>query len=180
MTYILMYTVNKSLCPLSRQTKLWVQKCAYQDSPELPHLQYSRWSSFVVWLTILHICKHTAWCCSGGPSHCLNVRACVYVCTLGGGVMAGRGVPGYEPEHLPRLMHCSPAPLQGQGSSSEPSHFPMGKHSEWRQTARSTLQTDTLVWAGLSLSLSTHWSLLLLISQMEATQLDPVLYEITI
>lgn len=74
-------------------------------------------------------------------------------------------------------MHCSPAPLQGQGSSSELVHFPMGKQTDWRQTAESTLQTDTLVWAGLSLSVYTHWALLLLISQMGAAQLDPGLYK---
>lgn len=60
------------------------------------------------------------------------------------------------PEHLPRLMRCSPAPLQGQGSSSELLHFPVGKQTDWRQTVSSTLQTDTLVRAGPSLSLSTH------------------------
>lgn len=44
---------------------------------------YSRWSSCclhsVVWLTILHTCKHTGWCCSGSPSHCLNVCVCVWL-----------------------------------------------------------------------------------------------------
>lgn len=77
-------------------------------------------------------------------------------------------------------MHCSPAPLHSQGSRSEFLHPPMGKQTDWRQTATSSLQTDTLVWAGLFLSVYTDQSLLLLISQMEATQLDPVLYKIPI
>lgn len=74
-------------------------------------------------LSILHTCKHSA---LESTSRCLK---CERVCTLGGRVMAGRGVPAYEPEHLPRLMRCSPAPLQGQGGSSELSHFPMGQQT---------------------------------------------------
>lgn len=50
-----------------------------------------------------------------------------------------------EREHLPRLMDCTPVPLQGQGSSLKLLPFPMGKQTDWRQTASSTLQTDTPV-----------------------------------
>jgi len=59
--------------------------------------------------------------------------------------MTGRGMLGNEPEHLPRLVHCSSALLQGQGSRSELELSLMGKQTEWRQTARSSLQTDTPV-----------------------------------
>lgn len=86
--------------------------------------------------------------------------------------MAGRGMLGYEPEHLSRIS------LQGQGIHSKLVLFPMGKQTDSSQTASSTLQTDTLVWVGLS-SVHTDRNWLLLISQMEATWLHHLKHNFT-
>lgn len=96
--------------------------------------------------------------------HCLR---CVFPWEWGNGRQGHTGIW----THLPRLMDCTSAPLQGQGSSLRHLHFPMGKQTDWRLTARSTLQTDTPVWADLFCLLPySDCSLLLLISQMETTR----------
>lgn len=88
--------------------------------------------------------------------------------------MAESSLLGFEPEHLRRLMDCTPALFQSRGSSLKLLLFPTGTPRDRRQTASSALQTDTRVRAGLSVpTLSHHRSLLLLISRMGATRLDP-------
>lgn len=68
----------------------------------------------------LSSCTNCSWC---SCTHCMMLQGRRLkrqsISTLGGMVMAGRGLQWYEPEHLPRFRRCSStAPLQGQGSGS--------------------------------------------------------------
>ncbi len=126
--------------------------------PELTHIQHCSWSScclhFVLCLTALHTCKHNALCCSGSTLCCLTS---VYLYPQGqsNGRKGRAGIWTWTSAQVYALLL---SPLRKvRTSSSVLLHFPMGKQTDWRQTVRSTLQTDTPVWAaGLSLSLSTH------------------------
>lgn len=127
--YTFFATCFNQLCPTHYKRQSMILLCSW-----LSLQTFFLWSSlcFVIRLRIMRTCKHTTWC--------FNTR------TLGGRVMAGRGMLGYyEREHLPRLVHCSAcSPLHKVRAASHSAlQFPMGKQTDWRQTASSTLQTQT-------------------------------------